>query len=259
NAGTAAYTAKQFDKAADHLNAALNTPEIASDLATQQRAYYNLGNTLFQLGAKQQEPEERQKLWEQSIATYTNALRLNPQDLDATNNLLYVKRQLEELKKQQQQQQNQDKNNKDSKDQNKDDQKNQDQKNQDQKKDQQNAKNHKKDQKSQQQQQQNSDQDKKDQQRQADNKKSDEEKKKEQQAQADKDKDKDKQQQQAQSKPGEQDKDKKDGEDEAMAQATPMSVQQAKQFLDEQKLQDAPLIFRPDLTNQPPAGKFKDW
>ena len=46
NAGAAAYQGKKMDEAVKQFNQALTSP----DLELQQRAYYNLGNTLYRLG-----------------------------------------------------------------------------------------------------------------------------------------------------------------------------------------------------------------
>lgn len=60
-------------------------------------AYYNMGNNLLAL-----------KKYKEGLQAYKNALRLNPQDKDARENLMYVKRILK--KQEQQQQQNKSKN-----------------------------------------------------------------------------------------------------------------------------------------------------
>jgi len=269
NAGTAAYKAKDMEAAEKQLSAALNTPEITSDLDTQERAYFNLGNALYHLGEPVEDPKEKQQRWEQSIANYSRALRLNTNDVDAGNNLAYVKRKLEELKQQQQQQQPQ------KQDQSKDD-KNQDQKNQDQqtqdqnkqdqqKQDQQNQKNQdQKNQSSQDQKKQPNQPDKKDQQQQSQSQKSEQDKKKEhQQKQQQAQKDKDQQKKSDQAKAGQNDqRGKEPNQDQQAGQAAvmPMTLQQAKQLLDAQKDDEQPLIFGPE--NPPPKNsqaKIKDW
>ena len=141
DAGTAAYKAKELETAQKQFNEALNTPEIISNPQNQQKAYYNLGNTLYHMGEPLSEPDKKKELWQQAIENYGRAVRLNTNDIDARNNLAYVKQKLEELKQQQQQQQQ----NKDQKDQQQNQQQQQQQKQQN--KDQ-------KDQKQQQQQQQ---------------------------------------------------------------------------------------------------------
>ena len=236
NAGTSAYRAKELQAAEKQLEAALNSPEIVSDLPAQEHTYFNLGNTLFHLGEPDADPQKKQERWEQSIANYSRALRLNTNDLDAQNNLAYVKKKLEELQQQQQQQQ---------KNQNNDD-KNQDQKNQDQ----QQPQNQKgQDQKNQQDQQQQSarqnQQDKKDRQN---------------QAQPQQNKDQQKQSDQAKAaRQGQQDKDA--GQDQqAAAQPAQMTLQQAQQMLDAQKDGEKVLTFSAqNQPDKPVQRKFKDW
>jgi Ca-activated chloride channel homolog len=239
DAGTAAYKAKQLETAKTQLNAALNTPDIISDPQDQQRAYYNLGNTLYHMGEPLSEPDKRKELWQQAIENYDRAVRLDTNDVDARNNLAYVKQKLEELKQQQQQQQ-QNKDQKDKKDQD------QQQKDQQQNKDQKDEKQQQQEQQKQQQQQgQKSDQQKKD-----------EEKARQEQAK----KDQEKKEQQAQANQGEQ-KDKQDENAEQKAAAElRMSPQEARQLLEATKDDAKVLLFTP--TNQPintQRGKFKNW
>ena len=233
DAGTSAYRAKELDAAEKQLGQALNSPDIVSDLDAQERAYYNLGNTLYHLGEPAADPKQKQERWEQSIANYSRALRLNTNDLDAKNNLAFVKKKLEELKQQQQQQQQKDQKN---------DDKNQDQKNQQNQQKQQNQQNQ--DQKNQQDQQQTSPDQNKDQQNQA-------------QPQQNKD-DKSEQAQAAQA--GQRGKEPDQNQQAASAASAPMSLQQARQMLDAQKDDEKALIFSPE--NQPAkplASKIKDW
>jgi Ca-activated chloride channel family protein len=256
DAGTAAYKAKELEKAQAQFNAALNTPDIIADPQNQQRAYYNLGNTLYQMGEPLPEPDKKKELWQQAIENYGRAVRLNTNDIDARNNLAYVKQKLEELKQQQQkQQQNKDKDQqdkKDQKDQDKQDQQNQQQQKQQDNKDQKDQKQQQQDQKQQKQQDQKSDQQKKD-----------EQKARQEQAKKDQEKkNQEKKQQQAQANKAEQkDKDKQDEN----AEPTPaaelrMSPQEARKLLEAMKDDAKVLLFSP--TNQPinaQRGKFKDW
>src|SRR5207248_2845328 len=85
----------------------------------QERTYYNLGNTEYRLGIEAQAADKKQAEWEQAIGNYESALKLNPKDEDAKFNLELVKKQFEELQKQQQQQKQQ----QSKDDQNKDDKK----------------------------------------------------------------------------------------------------------------------------------------
>lgn len=106
NAGTAAFRAKEFDQAIRHFSETLRSP----DLALQKNAFYNLGNAHYALGEQVQDPKIRQNAWEHAIQSYEAALKLQPQDADATHNRDFVRQRLEELKEQQKQQQQQDKN-----------------------------------------------------------------------------------------------------------------------------------------------------
>jgi Ca-activated chloride channel homolog len=261
DAGTAAYRAKQLDAAEKELGAALNSPGIISDLNTQERTYYNLGNTLYHQGESATDTKKKQERWEQSITDYSQALqlatKLDTNDLDARNNLAFVKRKLEELKQQQQQQpqnnqKNQDqKDQKDQKQQQNQDQQKQDQKNQDQK-DQQQQQAQKNDQ------QQNGGQG---QQQQSQDQKSDQQK---QQEAAQK---QEQQNQQTNSAgqataAGEDQRDKSADQNQQVASATEaqMTMQEAQQMLDAQKDDEQTLIFSPEnKPAQPLAGKIKDW
>ncbi|MDB6028974.1 MAG: hypothetical protein JWM68_5197 [Verrucomicrobiales bacterium] len=227
NAGDAAYRAKQFDDAKKYFD----TATISPDVELQQRAFYNLGNTLYHMGEPLPDMDKKKEAWEQAIRNYETALKLNAQDPDAKHNLQLVKQRLEQLKQQQQQQKKDDKSKDDkSKDDKKDDQQ--------QSKDQ----NSKEDQKK-------SDQAKKDEQS-----KKDEEKKKGEQDQQKKDEE----QQQAQ-----QPQKKEDGEQQEEPPAEPgkvaqMTPEQAKQFLDSMKQEDRALIFKPPQ-KETRTGPIKDW
>lgn len=242
NAGTAAYKAKQFDDAQRFFGQATTSP----DLKLQQQAYYNLGNTLFRVGEQAPAPDKKQEAWESSAQNFENSLKLNPQDVDAKNNLKLVKKKLEELKKQQQQQKQQSKNdqseNKDKQDE-RQQQKNQDQKQQGQNKDSQSQQKDSEKKENQSQQQQDS------------AKKQNEEQKKNSQQAKDEQK---KQQQQNQNakgqKPGE-----KGEQQEAMAMAGKMTPEQARQFLDAQKQEDKALIFAPPKDPKKANRNVKDW
>ncbi|MDB6124176.1 MAG: Mg-chelatase subunit ChlD [Pedosphaera sp.] len=227
NAGTAAYQSKQFEEAAKQFNETLNSP----DLQLQQRAYYNLGNTMFRMGQTSQDPSKKQEAWESSLKHFESALKLNQQDPDAKFNQQFVEKQLEELKKQQQQQQqqNQDKSKQDKN--SKQDQKN------DQSKEQQ--KNQEKDSQSQKQDQDKSQQSKDSQSQKGEKEKSDQAEQDKKQADAKKDKqdkknEKDQQQQQASDQAKDQSKEEAEKE-AAMMAAGQMTPKQAQQLLDAQK------------------------
>jgi len=250
NAGASAYRNKKYEDALQQFSEALNSP----DLKLQQRAYYNLGNTLFNLGADAPTPDEKSKSWEEAIKNFENSLKLNAQDQDAKHNEEYVQKLLEELKKQQQQQ---------NKDQNKDQKDDKDQKDQDQKKDQQ-------------QNQDKKNQDSKDQQQKQDDKQK-QEQEKQQQEQSKKDQDKDKQQQQAkndqqkeQQKPDQKDQQKQgqkpepdknqqepqEGQNFAAGQMTP---REAQQLMDAAKGEEMVMPIKPEIKQRPQVGPIKDW
>ena len=103
NSGITAFADGEFDKAQQAFRDTLSN---TSDLSLQARSYYNLGNTLFSIGAGELEetPKETIKNWEESLLSYENSLKLNPGDPDAKHNRDYVKKLLDELKKQEDQQ-----------------------------------------------------------------------------------------------------------------------------------------------------------
>lgn len=98
NLGNALYKNKQFDEAASAFEkASVNS----SDAALKSRAYYNNGVALT-----------RQQKLEESIEMYKQALRINPQDEQARENL---QKAINEKQKQPPQQRPQNQNNKDDK------------------------------------------------------------------------------------------------------------------------------------------------
>jgi Ca-activated chloride channel homolog len=124
NAGSAAYKAAAFDAAAKAFQRSLKTDQVN----LQQDTYYNLGNTQYRLGQKTEKtnPQQTIQTWEQAVQSYEASLQIKSDDADAKFNRDFVKKKLEELKKQQQQ-------NQQNKDQKAQEQKNQDQKDQQQK------------------------------------------------------------------------------------------------------------------------------
>ena len=101
NAGAAAYRARTYDEASKQFTEALTS----SDLPLQQRAYYNLGSTLYRLGEKTDDVQRKIEQWENSAKHFEWALNLDTQDADARHNLEFVKKKIEELKQQQDSQQ----------------------------------------------------------------------------------------------------------------------------------------------------------
>ncbi len=90
NAGAAAYKAGKHNEAEKHFRAALRT----SDLALQQRAFYNLGNTHFRKGQEIVKPEDQIPVWEQAAENFMAASQLNPNDSDAKRNLNFVRNKI---------------------------------------------------------------------------------------------------------------------------------------------------------------------
>lgn len=253
NAGAAAYQSRQLDQAAKEFNESLASP----DLLLQQRSYYNLGNTLYRMGQQNPDASKKQETWENSMKQYESALKLNQQDNDAKYNLEFVKKQLEELKKQQSQQQQSDKNSQQKQDkdkQNQQNQQNQEQKDKNQQQDQQSQSKDKRDKDNSQQNQQANNQDKQQQdQQKSEQQKQREEKQKQEQQQA---------QQQKQDSEDQQDPEKAKEEAQKEAQmmaAGQMTPRQAKQLLDSQKDEDKIFQIVPPNKQNSQRRSYKNW
>jgi Ca-activated chloride channel family protein len=242
NAGASAYQARKYGDAVNHFSAAV----AASDPQLQERAYYNLGNALFRVGEEKPD-QEKVQLWEQSIREFETALKLDPKDADAQANLEYVRRRLEELKKQQQQQ---------SQDKQQQKDKNQD-KNQDQEQQEDKRKEDGKDQQSQDSNQQSEDQ-QKNQGQEQEPESSESQKPSDEESNEKNERSQPNQEQQGQP-PSDQSKDSKPGSAESSASA-PMTPEQVKQLLDSQKGNEKALIFTPPEQKQKRNSRvFKDW
>jgi len=147
NIGDALFKQEKYDKAAEQFEVLAETYKENEHLA---KAFHNLGNSQFAL-----------KEYEKSIASYKQALKLNPEDNQTRYNLIAAMKMLQQ-QKDKKKDQDKNKKDKDKKDQNKDKDK-QDQQKQDQNKDQQKQnqdqqQQQKKDQQKKQQQQQQQDQ-----------------------------------------------------------------------------------------------------
>ncbi|MGC9317446.1 MAG: tetratricopeptide repeat protein [Armatimonadota bacterium] len=92
NRGAALYREGRMPEAAETLEAAA----VAEDTALRRDACYNLGNARF-----------RQSDFEAAIEAYKEALRLDPDDMDAKHNLELAQRLQEQRQQQERQQQDQ--------------------------------------------------------------------------------------------------------------------------------------------------------
>lgn len=98
NAGTAEYKDGKFDPAKEQFQEALKT----DDLALQEKAYFNLGDTFYRKGEASLKSDKTGTIqsWKQALQSYENAIKLNPSSKDAIYNRDLVKKKLEELMKQ---------------------------------------------------------------------------------------------------------------------------------------------------------------
>jgi Ca-activated chloride channel family protein len=233
DAGAAAYRDQKFGDATTNFNAVISAP----DLKLQESGYYNLGNALYRLGEQNQDLDGKKQSWENALTNYSNTLKLNPQDEDAKFNYDFVKKKLDELKKQQQQQQ------KNNQQQNQQSRQQQAQNSQSQQK-QQSQNSGSQQNQSQRQTQQNSQQNQSQQ-------NSQEQQNQQAQNQSDQQK---QEQQQAQQKSGEQN-DQESGAKPAQA----MTPQEAKQLLDAQKGDEQFLSLKPKEKPENQNQPVKDW
>ncbi|MGV3773066.1 MAG: vWA domain-containing protein [Verrucomicrobiales bacterium] len=263
NAGAAAYQAKQYEEASREFNASLSSP----DLNLQQKAYYNLGNTEFRMGDTEIDPNKKKETWEQSVKHFESALKLNPNDADASFNRDYVRKKIVELEQKQQQQQNQQGgDNKDQKDQQDQKQDNQDQ--QEQNKEQQQKQDQKQqDNKDQQGQDQKQPQDQQGKQESQDQNKGEQPSSKDQPKPGEGEKEKpsqtaanDKKESQQGGEGKEDEQESNEANQQAMSAALgKMTPAQAKQLLDTQKGEEKAMIFLPQTGKSPRNAQFKDW
>jgi Ca-activated chloride channel family protein len=256
NAGTAAFKARDYEKAQQHFSAASG----GQDTNLQQRALYNLGNAQFRAGEADANIPERLKAWEQALKSYEEAVKLNEKDHDAIYNRDLVQKKLEELKQQQQQQQQQQN---DKSEDNKDQQdKTDEQKDQQQKEP--------KDQQQQQEQQG------KDQQNQEQKKPEDQQSQQQEQKQGDKEgepkqpeqkpgeekKDNQPESEQQQKKPGDKNQNGDAGKEAQQVgpqRLIPMTQEQAQRLLEAAKNEERIMIFTPQGRTNRSNRVLKDW
>jgi Ca-activated chloride channel family protein len=159
NAGAAAYKLGEYERSLESFSRALTT----EDADLRAKAEYNLANTLYQHGAKQNEKEPKLKNWRNALQHYDEALKIDSKNGDAKFNRELVRKMIEELEKEppKQQQQKQDQKEDKKKDEQKDEkqksdnskQQQQQQKDQDKKQDEKEKQSQEQNQNSQQQQQ----------------------------------------------------------------------------------------------------------
>jgi Ca-activated chloride channel family protein len=101
NEASKRYRAGEFEAAAGAYRDALATP----DAGLQQRAYYDLGNSLYRQGQASEPKAVAQAMerYKQAISAYESALALDADDEDARYNRDFVRSKLKELEQQQQQ------------------------------------------------------------------------------------------------------------------------------------------------------------
>lgn len=92
NVGNTLYQKKKYEEALKEYQNVIGTEE----LPLEGQTYYNIGNALYRMN----------KLPE-SILAYQQALKINPDDMDAKYNLEYVRRKLKENSEKQEMQQQQ--------------------------------------------------------------------------------------------------------------------------------------------------------
>lgn len=94
NAGDAAYRTTNYDLAAN----LFGQVTLAPDINLQQKAYYNLGNTQFQLAKQAEDLDTIQSGLETAEKSYARAVDLNTNDADAVYNLAYTRDMIQKLK-----------------------------------------------------------------------------------------------------------------------------------------------------------------
>jgi Ca-activated chloride channel family protein len=105
NLGNTYYRMGKYDAALKSYSGAIESGAIKkSDPKTKGMVHYNLGNTKFRIGD-----------YQAAVKEYEKALELNPEDVNARDNIEIAKKMMEQ-KKQEQKQNQSDQDNKDSKD-----------------------------------------------------------------------------------------------------------------------------------------------
>ena len=106
NLGTALYKNKEYDQAVTQLQKSL----LSDDEKLKGKAGYNLGNAFYKSGISREKSDIKKAIQSltQSLKSYERTLAIDKDDNDAQFNYEFVKKELERLKKKQEQPQNQD-------------------------------------------------------------------------------------------------------------------------------------------------------
>ena len=94
NAGDAAYRMTNYDMAANFFGQVT----LSQNINLQQKAYFNLGNTQFQMAKQAEDLDTLQSGLETAEKSYARAVDLNTNDADAVFNLAFTKDTIERLK-----------------------------------------------------------------------------------------------------------------------------------------------------------------
>ena len=114
NAASGHYRLEDYEQAQQQIEQALVSEENSETL--DRHSFYNLGNTFFQIGE-----------FEAAVEAYKEALRLDPGDPEAKQNLELALRQLQQQQQEQQQQEQQQEQQQDQQDQDQQGEQSQDQ------------------------------------------------------------------------------------------------------------------------------------
>jgi tetratricopeptide (TPR) repeat protein len=98
NAGDAAYRATNFDLAENLFQQVTLSP----NLKLQQQAFYNLGNVQYRMSLLKFEPSDEglnaiAETWTNAFKSYARAVQLDTNDVDAADNLIFVKKQIDQI------------------------------------------------------------------------------------------------------------------------------------------------------------------
>lgn len=93
NAGAAAYRDGDFKGAAGLFEQVLRAPE----LKLQQQGWFNLGNARFRGGEQEKDPAKKKEQWEQALASFSAAAKMDPNDLDARENADFVRQSIQSM------------------------------------------------------------------------------------------------------------------------------------------------------------------